>query len=132
VLKVTAGGASLLLTGDIGVDEERALAARAGARLRATVLFAPHHGSGTSSSVAFLRAVAPADAIFQVGYRNRYRHPKPEIWDRYGALGIRRWRTDATGAITLQFGYPPAWAGPALAAYRAQAARYWHEQAKER
>jgi beta-lactamase superfamily II metal-dependent hydrolase len=42
--------------------------------LRASVLLAPHHGSGTSSTLRFLNAVQPEIALFQVGYRNRYRH----------------------------------------------------------
>jgi competence protein ComEC len=92
-----------------------------GARLRADVLLAPHHGSGTSSTVAFLAAVEPSVAIFQVGWRNRYRHPKPEIYERYGSLGIRRLRTDQSGAVTLRFG-----AGVDFTEYRAGGRRYWY------
>ena len=43
------------------------------------MLLAPHHGSGTSSTLAFLQAVAPEIALFQLGYHNRYHHPKPEV-----------------------------------------------------
>jgi competence protein ComEC len=125
VLKIDAGGKSILLAGDIEAAQEAQLVDRAAgplrAALRADVLLAPHHGSGTSSTPAFLLAVQPALALFQVGHRNRYRHPKPEVFERYRALGIRRLRTDASGAITLQF-------GPALqvSEFRQQHARYWY------
>jgi hypothetical protein len=66
---------------------KRAGARRAGG-LRADVLLAPHHGSGTSSTPAFLQAVHPSVGVFQVGYRNRYKHPKKEVYERYGQLGI--------------------------------------------
>jgi competence protein ComEC len=60
-------------------------------------------------------------AIFQVGYRNRYHHPKAEVFDRYGDLGIRRLRSDEAGAITLQFG-----SSLTIGQYRQTHARYWY------
>ena len=70
---VSAGGVALLLTGDLEAPEEAALLARVGPeRVRADVLQVPHHGSRTSSTEAFLRAVAPEMALVQAGYRNRY------------------------------------------------------------
>ncbi|WP_368859683.1 ComEC/Rec2 family competence protein, partial [Klebsiella pneumoniae] len=89
-------------TGDIGVNEELGFIARAPpAQVRADVLVVPHHGSGTSSHVAFLRAVQPAVAVFQLGFANRYRHPREDVWQRYGRAGIARYRTDETGAVTI-------------------------------
>jgi len=78
-------------------------------------------GSGTSSSPAFLEAVGPRLGIFQVGHRNRYRHPQKAVYARYGALGIERLRTDERGAVTLSFG-----PGLRVATYRDTDARYWH------
>jgi competence protein ComEC len=100
-LKISVGEQAVLLTGDIEAPQERALLARDRQRLRADVLLAPHHGSGTSSTVEFLEAVQPQVAVFQMGYRNRYRHPKPEVVERYTARGIRVLRSDQTGAMTL-------------------------------
>ena len=122
-LKITRGAASILLAGDIEAAQEAQLIARYGAQLKSTVLLAPHHGSGTSSSLAFLRAVQPQLALFQVGYRNRYHHPKPQIYARYAELGIARLRSDADGAISLQFG-----AAFSASAYRTSFGRYWHAQ----
>ncbi|SFM60439.1 DNA internalization-related competence protein ComEC/Rec2 [Rugamonas rubra] len=120
-LHISAGGRAILLAADIEAAQEAALLARAPERLRADVLLAPHHGSGTSSTLPFLLAVRPELALFQVGYRNRYRHPKAEVFERYGALGVRRLRSDEAGAVTLEFG-----AGIDVTAYRQRHARYWY------
>jgi competence protein ComEC len=120
-LKVTAGGKSLLLAADIEAPQEAALLARAGVGLGADVLLAPHHGSGTSSTPAFLLAVHPRLALFQVGYRNRYHHPKPEVYARYGALGIQRLRTDESGALILSFDD-----GVRAEGFREAHQRYWY------
>jgi len=121
-LRIAAKGRAVLLAGDIEAAQEAALVSGSPDKLRADVLLAPHHGSGTSSSPAFLAAVQPAIGVFQVGYRNRYRHPKKEIFERYGELQIRRLRTDDAGAITFEF-------GPDLVTseYRRAHARYWFE-----
>ncbi|NVD73476.1 DNA internalization-related competence protein ComEC/Rec2 [Duganella sp. BJB1802] len=120
-LKITAGGKAMLLAADIEAAQEAALLQRDRASLRADVLLAPHHGSGTSSTPAFLQAVHPQTAVFQMGYRNRYHHPKPEVYERYGAMHIERLRTDQTGALTLDFGSTVE-----VRAYRDAHARYWY------
>jgi competence protein ComEC len=105
VLRVAAGRRSVLLTGDIERDQEAQLVAAIGARLQSEVLIAPHHGSRTSSTAAFLDAVRPRVAVFQAGYRNRFGHPAPDVLERYRERGIRivaspscgAWRFDAAG-----------------------------------
>lgn len=121
VLKITLGENAILLPGDIEAVQESELVNSDAAALRATVLLAPHHGSGTSSTEAFLRAVDPEVAVFQVGYRNRFNHPKPEVFERYARLGIRRVRNDEAGAVTFVFG-----AGVNVEEYRREHARYWY------
>ncbi len=60
-------------------------------------------------------------AIFQVGHRNRYHHPKAQVVARYDQLGIHSLRSDRSGAITLLFGaHLQAWQ------YRTEHARYWY------
>jgi competence protein ComEC len=120
-LKISAAGKSMLLAADIEAPQEAALLSRDRDRLGADVLLAPHHGSGTSSSADFLLAVRPSLAVFQVGYRNRYHHPKKEIYERYGDLHIDRLRTDQSGALTLDFG-----ATIRVSAWRDAHARYWY------
>lgn len=86
VLRVGDGHHAALLTGDIEAGQETALvASELPQRLMADILLVPHHGSKTSSSGAFLDAISPQVAIFQVGYRNRYGHPHSQVWQRYMA-----------------------------------------------
>jgi competence protein ComEC len=120
-LRVAGTARSMLLAGDIEAAQEAQLVVNARDKLRADVLLAPHHGSGTSSTPGFLQAVQPALGIFQVGYRNRYRHPKPEVYARYADMGVRRLRTDESGALTLDFG-----AELSARQYRQDHARYWY------
>ena len=120
-VKITAGRHAILLAGDIEAAQEGELYMRSRAALAADVLLAPHHGSGTSSTQAFLNAVDPSLAIFQVGHRNRYRHPKAEVYQRYGQMGIARLRTDVAGAVMMAFGEALA-----VEQYRRSRPRYWH------
>jgi competence protein ComEC len=68
------------------------------------VLKAPHHGSRTSSSVAFVAAVRPQIVLLSLGYRNPFGFPAPEVVDRYAAAGARVFRTDRSGAVSVDFG----------------------------
>jgi competence protein ComEC len=120
VLRVSAAGAAMLLTGDIERGAEGELA-RAGLA-RADALLVPHHGSRSSSSEAFLDAVAPRLALAPTGYRSRFGHPHPEVLARYAARGIALLRTDLDGAVTVRL----AAAGVRAEAERARRARYWH------
>ncbi len=87
------------------------------------VLLAPHHGSGTSSTPQFLDAVAPKMAVFQVGYRNRYRHPKPSVLERYHERGIAVLRSDRSGAVSVHIDH----AGIKLK-QACETPRYWSSQ----
>ena len=111
---------AVLLTGDIEAPQERALLNRGADQLSASVLLAPHHGSGTSSTPEFLAAVSPRLALFQVGYRNRYRHPKAEVLDRYLQRNIVTLRTDQSGAVRVTLGDDIT-----FSAYRCERRRYW-------
>jgi competence protein ComEC len=122
VLKASVGRQSLLIAADIEARAERELLAGHGDELRASVLVVPHHGSRTSSTNEFVAAVDPAWAVFTVGYRNRFGHPKPDVVARYVAQGSGLLRTDTAGAIRFVFG------GEGLSPpqeYRKQNPRYW-------
>ena len=120
-LRISVGKHAILLAGDIEAAQEAQLLSRDPQGLRSHVLLAPHHGSGTSSTQAFLSGVRPDVALFQVDYRNRYRHPKAEVVNRYTEMGARRIRTDESGAVTFRFG-----ATLTATEYRSERARYWH------
>jgi competence protein ComEC len=89
--------------------------------LRSQVLLVPHHGSRSSSTEAFVAAVAPGTAVVQAGYRNRFGHPAPEVEARYLARGVQWRRSDACGAWT--------WAADgSMRCEREAASRYWHHR----
>jgi competence protein ComEC len=100
VLKLTYKEASFLFTGDIEKDAERQFV-NSSRDVKATVIKVPHHGSGSSSSYDFIRAVQPSAAIFSVGYKNFYHHPSSYVVARYIRSGVKIYRTDRQGAITI-------------------------------
>jgi competence protein ComEC len=81
-----------------------------------------HHGSRSSSTLAFIEAVAPGTALVQAAYRSRFGHPAPEVMARHQALGVELLRSDACGA----------WSWQMLGSTRCEresAVRYWHHRA---
>lgn len=104
VLKVTANGQSILLTGDIQKAVEKKLQTHLTHKLASTVMLVPHHGSAYSSSESFIQAVHPKVALISVGHRNRYHHPSPLVIQRYENEDIQLYRTDQMGALSLKIG----------------------------
>ena len=103
VLKVVSESGSLLLTGDIEKKSERILVRHFGKSLSSEILLAPHHGSKTSSSRAFLEAVKPNLALVSAGYKNRFGHPHNDVLSRYKKSGITVLNTADEGAISIVF-----------------------------
>jgi competence protein ComEC len=101
VLKVTFGNISFLFPGDIEAPAEKELVAIAGDKLKSTVLIAPHHGSKTSSTEEFLKAVSPEYIIISLGWNNRFHFPHQQVMNRYEALGYKVFRTDIHGAVSI-------------------------------
>lgn len=99
VLKVSFGATSFLFTGDAERAEEQDLLS-AGVNLQSTVLKVGHHGSDTSTSYPFLRAVAPQYAVISVGAGNSYGHPTEAVLSRLRDAGVTTFRTDLQGEIT--------------------------------
>jgi competence protein ComEC len=98
VLRVAAGGASMLLTGDIERSAESVLVETIP---QTDILLVPHHGSRTSSSAEFIAAVAPRWAVVPAGYRNRFGHPAREVLERYASARVPVLRTDLDGAVSV-------------------------------
>jgi competence protein ComEC len=120
VLAVTdAQGRRVLLTGDLEAEQEARLAREQPVALKSDVLLVPHHGSKTSSSPAFLDAVAPRVALVQAGYRNRYGHPAPAVAARYAERSIAFIDTVGCGAWSTT--------GDSIdVCERERSRRYWH------
>jgi competence protein ComEC len=90
----------VLLAADIEKEVEYRLI-REGHSLRADILKIPHHGSASSSTPLFLERVKPTYAVLSVGERNIGRLPHPEVLKRYQQLGVKIYRTDKHGAVTI-------------------------------
>ncbi len=102
VLRIVSGAHAALLPADIERGSEAQLLSSMPASLQADVLVAPHHGSKTSSTADFVRAVAPRLVIFPAGLRNQFGHPRAEVVARYQALGAQLLMTGHSGAISLR------------------------------
>ena len=100
VCRVDFGRHSFLLTGDMEAKAEKDLLA-SGVPLRADVLKVGHHGSNTSSSRDFLKAVDPDYAVISCGADNDYGHPHDEVLERLRSRGITIYRTDLDGAAVF-------------------------------
>lgn len=101
VIKAKIGDKVWMFTGDIDEGREKSIISKY--NVKADVLKVGHHGSDTSTSDAFVRAVAPKFAIISVGTNNRYGHPKKEVIDRLQKEKIIILRTDRDGAIFYEF-----------------------------
>jgi competence protein ComEC len=102
VLRIRYGNRRILLTGDAEHQLEDWLLARDPDALRADVLKAGHHGSRTSSTPAFVDAVAPRLALVSVGTANTYGHPAPEVMQRFVDAGATVLRTDQLGTVIVR------------------------------
>lgn len=104
VLRVTAAGKSLLLTGDIEAAAERLLLERFPARIDVDALVVPHHGSETSSTAEWIEQVSPRWGVVPVGYRNRYRLPRAGVIERYQRANVGLWSSADSGAVEIRLG----------------------------
>lgn len=130
VLRVSTQGAGtgVLLTGDIGAGIEGALVAQRREHLQSTILVAGHHGSDTSTSAAFLEAVAPRFVLYAVGYANRFGFPSTAVRERVAAQGAAQFDTASAGAIVFRLGTDRI-DGPGL--YRRERGRLWIHRVEE-
>jgi competence protein ComEC len=94
VLLIEAGNHRALIAGDISRHVERRLELPV-----VDLLFAPHHGSRTSSSAGFVRRTRPSIVFISTSRRSRYGHPHPEVLRRYREVGARVSVTGRHGAL---------------------------------
>ncbi len=98
VYRVSYGGVSFLITGDLVTDIENQML-NENINVKSTVLKVAHHGSKTSSSLEFLRAVNPICAVICVGYGNNFGHPRAEVLENLEKINAKIYRTDKNGLI---------------------------------
>lgn len=122
VLRITSKFGRVLIPGDIERGVENALIGSEYA-LQSDVLIAPHHGSKTSSTRAFVEEVNPSAVVFTMGYLNRFHHPHPTVIERFKTIGSKIYRSDQDGAVIINFSSE---SGIEVTRWRQQAKRYWH------
>ena len=83
----------------------------------------PHHGSKTSSTTEFIKAVSPQLGLIPAGYRSRFGHPTTAIVKRYRSLGIKLLDTVSEGAIQLTF--PASDKAVSTRSYRKENRGFW-------
>lgn len=125
VLRVSLGEQHVLLTADIEAIAERQLLVNAPQQLAADILVVPHHGSKTSSTLAFIQQIQPRYALFAVGQANRFGFPHPSVAQRYHDAGITLLDTAHSGAIEFKLQSQLPLAPPRQ--YRMEMMRYWHQ-----
>lgn len=103
VCKLNYNNFSMLFTGDIEKEAEIKLLKKYTDRtdLKSTILKVAHHGSQTSSTDEFVKAVQPKIALIGVGKNNLYGHPSDEILQRLKNNNIKIYRTDKSGEISI-------------------------------
>jgi len=124
VLRVSTGTRSVLLTGDIEKRAEKKLLTRYPEKLISNILVAPHHGSNTSSSAAFIKQINPDYVLYPAGYRNRFGFPKPKVSARYKQQQVKEATTAKTGAISFIVDLDTL-SGPHF--HRDAVKRLWHQ-----
>ena len=101
VISIAYGERRFLFTDDAEHEEELELLRGNNADLRADYLKVGHHGSRTSTSEAFLAAVAPALATLSCGVRNRFGHPPLPTVERLAAHAVSTLRLDRSGSVLV-------------------------------
>lgn len=103
VLSISSSHGTALLVGDVEKEREAELISTYKKDLKADVMLVPHHGSRTSSSHPFLKAVNPNFAVVTTGYLNHWGFPKQDIMTRYEQRGIQWFDTGVDGEVKFTF-----------------------------
>jgi competence protein ComEC len=103
VARLSYGNTSIMLTGDATIKTEKIiLSENSKTQLHSTILKVGHHGSRTSTSSEFVKAVSPTYAFISDGKDNKYGHPHQDTLDTLSAFGVKFFRTDLLGAIIMK------------------------------
>ena len=100
IIKIEFGNNSFLFTGDAQKLVEKEVLEK-GYDLRADVLKLGHHGSTSSTSEKFLKAVNPSICVIEVGKDNDYGHPHKETLELIKKNKLKVYRTDIDSDVVL-------------------------------
>ena len=100
VARLDYGDFSMLLPGDAEQQTEHRMLTK-DLNLQMDILKVSHHGSKYATAADFLERVKPAVAIVSCGEWNRYGHPAQVVLDLLKTAGVKLYRTDLQGEITI-------------------------------
>jgi competence protein ComEC len=123
VINISDGTYNVLLTGDISRKVEKLLTItpEIAKKLKADVIIAPHHGSKTSSSTRFIKAVSPDAVVFSAGFLNRWHMPNKAVLKRYEQFNVTSYSTAEQGMIQIKIAHQ----GLEIETYREHINPYW-------
>jgi competence protein ComEC len=102
IVKISAANYSVLLTGDISKTRESQLIIKED-DLQSTVLISPHHGSDSSSSDEFIKAVNPTIVIHSSAYQGQWQFPSKAVVERYNKINAKQYSTGDVGQVRVDF-----------------------------
>lgn len=103
IARLSYGKTSVMLTGDAtALTEKIILKENSKDKLQSTILKVGHHGSRTSTSYDFMKAVSPVYALISDGKDNKYGHPHQDTLNTLAQFGAKIFRTDLFGAIIMK------------------------------
>lgn len=124
VVKVDDGVHSVLLTGDIEAEGEKAMVSHHWQFLTSTLIQVPHHGSNTSSTMPLIQRVNGRLALVSASRFNAWRLPSVKVANRYRKEGYQWFSTPQSGQITVTFSAQ----GWQIQRLRYQYFRRWYHQ----
>lgn len=102
VAKFTYKNNSFMFTGDARKESEaEMLKSYSAQELKCDVLKIGHHGSSTSSSPNFIKAVDPLIGLMSLGKNNGYGHPHKKAMETITQQGMTLYRTDELGTVVI-------------------------------
>lgn len=100
--RLVYGNFTMLFTGDAERQTEASILRNYSAdAVESNVLKSPHHGSSTSSTMPYLKAVRPDVCLISCGINNDYGHPHQETLQKYQQIGADVFVTAQNGTITV-------------------------------
>ncbi|GLS84168.1 DNA internalization-related competence protein ComEC/Rec2 [Paraferrimonas haliotis] len=121
VVRIGNSEHKVLLSGDIQLHGETRLLRY---DIAADIMLAPHHGSKTSSSRAFIEAVDADVVIISSGFNNRFKLPHASVLNTYRQHDMAVFNTAYEGQIRVDF-FQNFYR---IQSYRRQMAPYWYNQ----
>ncbi|HAX61172.1 MAG TPA: hypothetical protein DCX95_01235 [Elusimicrobia bacterium] len=101
-IRLIYGDVSFLFTADIEYESEDNILKTYGDKVQSNILKIGHHGSATSTSENFLKAVNPEVAVISVGAKNNFGHPDSGVIAKLQDADINIYRTDEDGNLTIR------------------------------